>query len=108
MGLINEKDYEKMYEKTISMNMSKEDFIARNKNIYEGIDCADIKIGIQNIEKQDGKYEIQYTQQMYTSAGEINFTNTAHIERENKEYKVKWSSQMIFPQLGSTDKSQSI
>lgn len=102
--LINEKDYEKMYEKTISMNMSKEDFIARNKNIYEGIDCADIKIGIQNIEKQDGKYEIQYTQQMYTSAGEINFTNTAHIERENKEYKVKWSSQMIFPQLGSTDK----
>lgn len=104
VGLINEKNYEKMYEKTISMNMSKEDFIARNKNIYEGIDCADIKIGIQNIEKQDGKYEIQYTQQMYTSAGEINFTNTAHIERENKEYKVKWSSQMIFPQLGSTDK----
>lgn len=104
VGLINEKNYEKMYEKIISMNMSKEDFIARNKNIYEGIDCADIKIGIQNIEKQDGKYEIQYTQQMYTSAGEINFTNTAHIERENKEYKVKWSSQMIFPQLGSTDK----
>lgn len=104
VGLINEKDYEKMYEKTISMNMSKEDFIARNKNIYEGIDCADIKIGIQNIEKQDGKYEIQYTQQMYTSAGEINFANTAHIEKENKEYKVKWSSQMIFPQLGSTDK----
>lgn len=104
VGLINEKNYEKMYEKTISMNMSKEDFIARNKNIYEGIDCADIKIGIQNIEKQDGKYEIQYTQQMYTSAGKINFTNTAHIERENKEYKVKWSSQMIFPQLGSTDK----
>lgn len=104
VGLINEKDYEKMYEKTISMNMSKEDFITRNKNIYEGIDCADIKIGIQNIEKQDRKYEIQYTQQMYTSAGEINFTNTAHIERENKEYKVKWSSQMIFPQLGSTDK----
>ena len=104
VGLINEKNYEKMYEKTISMNMSKEDFIARNKNIYEGIDCADIKIGIQNIEKQDGKYEIQYTQQMYTSAGEINFTNVAHIERENKEYKVKWSSQMIFPQLGSTDK----
>ena len=104
VGLINEKDYEKMYEKTISMNMSKEDFITRNKNIYEGIACADIKIGIQNIEKQDRKYEIQYTQQMYTSAGEINFTNTAHIERENKEYKVKWSSQMIFPQLGSTDK----
>lgn len=104
VGLINEKNYEKMYEKTISMNMSKEDFITRNKNIYEGIDCADIKIGIQNIEKQDRKYEIQYTQQMYTSAGEINFTNTAHIERENKEYKVKWSSQMIFPQLGSTDK----
>lgn len=104
VGLINEKDYEKMYEKTISMNMSKEDFITRNKNIYEGIDCADIKIEIQNLEKKDGKYEIQYAQQMYTSAGEINFINTAYIEKENKEYKVKWSSQMIFPQLGSTDK----
>ena len=31
--LINDKNYEEMYNKVASMNMSKEDFIARNKNI---------------------------------------------------------------------------
>ena len=41
---------------------------------------------------------------MYTSAGEIEFNNVAQIEKENKEYKLEWSSQMIFPELGGTDK----
>ena len=41
---------------------------------------------------------------MYTSAGEIKFNNVAQIEKENKEYKLEWSSQMIFPELGVTDK----
>ena len=46
IGLINEKNYEAMYEKVASMNMSKEDFITRNKNIYEGIDAANLKVEI--------------------------------------------------------------
>ena len=53
IGLINEKNYEAMYEKVASINMTKEDFINRNKNIYEGIDSDNIKIEVQKIEKQD-------------------------------------------------------
>lgn len=53
---INEKNYEAMYEKVIDINMSKEDFISRNKNIYEGIDSQNIQIEIQKVEKKNEEY----------------------------------------------------
>ena len=53
---INEKNYETMYEKVIDINMSKEDFISRNKNIYEGIDSQNIQIEIQKVEKKNEEY----------------------------------------------------
>ena len=81
IGLINDKNYEAMYEKVVSMNMSKEDFINRNKNIYEGIDSSDIKIEIQKIEKQEGNYQIDYHEKMYTAGGEVDFSNTVIIEK---------------------------
>lgn len=104
IGLINDKNYEAMYEKVVSMNMSKEDFINRNKNIYEGIDSSDIKIEIQKIEKQEGNYQIDYHEKMYTAGGEVDFSNTVIIEKENKEYKLKWSSRFIFPDLEENQK----
>lgn len=104
MNLINEKKYETMYEKVSSMNMSKEDYITRNKNIYEGIDSTNINIDIKEITKQDNTYKITYHQKMYTSAGEVQFDNIANIVKEDKEYKLQWSSRIIFPSLGETDK----
>ena len=104
MNLINEKKYETMYEKVSSMNMSKEDYITRNKNIYEGIDSTNINIDIKEITKQDNIYKITYHQKMYTSAGEVQFDNIANIVKEDKEYKLQWSSRIIFPSLGETDK----
>ena len=84
--------------------MSKEDYIARNQNIYEGIDSSNIKISISDIAKNENEYQISYRQQMYTSAGEVDFYNVAHIVKENGEYKLKWTSGTIFPQLEETDK----
>lgn len=101
---INEKNYDGMYEKVASMNMSKEDFITRNKNIYEGIDATDVKVEINEIKKENNEYTISYEEKMYTSAGEIKFSNKTQVVKENKTYKLKWSSSMIFPQLGETDK----
>ena len=92
-SLINDKNYEEMYSKVASMNTSKEDFISRNQNIYEGIDCENLEITINSIEKADNGYNI-----------EIEFNNTANVVKENKELKLKWSSSMIFPQLGDNDK----
>ena len=104
INLINEKDYEGMYQKVASMNMSKEDYITRNQNIYEGIDSSNIKISISDTAKNDNGYQISYRQQMYTSAGEVDFYNIANMVKENSEYKLQWTSRTIFPQLEETDK----
>ena len=103
-SLINNKSYEEMYSKVASMNTSKDDFISRNQNIYEGIDASDIQIEINDVEKADGGYNINYHEKMYTSAGEVEFNNTANVVKENGELKLKWDSHMIFPQLSDTDK----
>ena len=104
INLINEKDYEGMYQKVASMNMSKEDYITRNQNIYEGIDSSNISISISDTAKTDNGYQISYRQKMYTSAGEVDFYNVANLVKENKEYKLQWTSRTIFPQLEETDK----
>ncbi len=107
ISLLNEQKYEEMYN-MISENsktqISQEDFIKRNKNIYEGIDAYDIKITLSETTKDGKTYNIKYDESMSTSAGTISFKNTAKLVKENKEYKISWSSSMIFPELRSTDK----
>lgn len=104
VSLINNKNYDEMYEKVVSNNMNKEDFVNRNKNIYEGIDSSDIKVEINKIEKIEAEYQINYHEKMFTAAGEVEFDNTVLVEKENGEYKLKWSSNFIFPQLGENQK----
>lgn len=103
-NFINDQNYDAMYEKVASMNLSKDDFLARNKNIYEGIDAKNIKIEIEQIEKNSNNYQVSYNEHMYTAAGEIKFSNTATIVKENNIFKIQWSSKMIFPELEETDK----
>lgn len=107
VSLINEQKYEEMYN-MISENsktqISQEDFIKRNKNIYEGIDAVNVDIEISDVIKERGVTRILYNESMSTSAGDISFSNTARIVKENKEYKISWSSSMIFPELRGTDK----
>ena len=102
--LVNNKSYEEMYSKTANMNMSKEDFITRNQNIYEGIDSSNITVQIKDVKKEEGIYNVSYHEKMYTSAGEVEFDYSTDIVKENGEFKIKWTSHMIFPQLSETDK----
>ena len=107
IALINEKKYEEMYNMLTEFSkkqINQEDFIKRNKNIYEGIDAYNIKIDRSQLKKESDKNEITYTQNMGTSAGIIEFNNVATLVKENKEYKLNWSSSMIFPELRNTDK----
>ena len=103
-SLVNDKNYDELYSKVASMNMSKDDFITRNKNIYEGIDCTNIEINIKTVEKADKGYNVTYNQKFFTSAGEVEFENTANVVKENKELKLKWDSHIIFPQLSDDEK----
>ena len=108
VSLINEQKYDEMYSQISEESkseISQEDFVKRNKNIYEGIDAYDIKITVSETKKEKaGIYKITYDESMSTAAGTINFTNTAKVVKENKEYKIDWSSSMIFPQLRNNDK----
>ena len=107
ISLINEKKYEELYSilSTESKNnISEDDFVTRNKNIYEGIDAVNIKVQVQNEEKQGKTSKITYNETMSTSAGDISFDNTVNLVIEDKEYKINWSSSMIFPELRDTDK----
>ncbi len=107
ISLINEQKYDEMY-KMISneskSQISQEDFVKRNKNIYEGIDAYDIKITISEVEKEKGIQKVTYKENMSTSAGIISFTNAAKLVKEDKQYKLQWSSSIIFPELRHTDK----
>ena len=103
-SLVNDKNYDELYSKVASMNMSKDDFVTRNKNIYEGIDCANIEINIKNVEKADKGYNITYNEKFFSSAGEVEFDNTAKVVKDNKELKLKWDSHIIFPQLNDDEK----
>lgn len=104
---INEKNYESMYEKISQESkneISRENFIKRNQNIYENIDATNIKIEIKEVKKEDNNYIISYDEKMYTAAGDIKFNNKVKIVDDNNEYKIDWSSEIIFPELGSNDK----
>lgn len=99
---INDKKYEEMYNSLDSSskeNISQEDFVKRNQNIYEGIDSSNIKINVKEVINEEGKKKVTYDEEMVTVAGNINFSNEAYLVKEDKEYKIEWSSKLIFPEL---------
>lgn len=107
ISYINDKKYEDMYSLISSDakgKIAQEDFIKRNKNIYEGIDAEDIKIQNTRLTNDNGKKGIEYTEEFYTAAGKVEFSNAVKLHKENGEYKIDWSSQLIFPDLGDSDK----
>jgi len=109
ISLINEKKYEEMYSmltEESKTQISQEDFIKRNKNIYEGIEMTDMKAEITAVEEEESSTKkISYNLSMNTEAGNIDFENTVRLTKDKeKGYLINWSHNLIFPQLNSTDK----
>lgn len=106
---INNQDYEAMYEllnEESKNNISKDDFIKRNKSIYSGIYMQNMQIEIKSEEKEsNSKEKIVYDVRMDSSAGKITFENTVTLTKEGKEgYLINWTSNLIFPELNDEDK----
>ena len=105
---INDKKYEDVYSLLSSKskaNISEEDFIKRNKNIYEGIEAENFSVDIQSIENENKLAKVTYKNSMDTMSGHVDFTNTVTLElNEEKEYKIDWTSNLIFPKLNTEDK----
>ena len=83
MQYIPDGNYEAMYgmlDGQSHLNISLEEFTERNKNIYEGIEAANIRIEVQETEvREDGTEAVNYQTTMDTVAGEISFLSLIHI-----------------------------
>lgn len=105
MGYIEKNEYEKMYElldEGSKETISEEDFVTRNKNIYEGIEASDIQLDIP--EEQDKDQPLSYRVSMNTLAGEITYDTDTFFEKEEGKWHLVWKDSVIFPELGSEDK----
>lgn len=120
-GLLKDGKYEEMYE-LVDTELSKEDFVNRLKNIYEGIKCTDLncvvtantKVDTNNLNTQtnnnvseqameDFTY-VTYRTDMNTVAGNITINNSVKVVNKNGMHKIKWDSSMIFPGLQNDEK----
>ncbi|MBD7911583.1 penicillin-binding transpeptidase domain-containing protein [Clostridium cibarium] len=101
VSLLNDKDYEGMYNLiSKDSNISQEDFVSRNKNIYNGIDASDIKVKVGDIKKSSSEATINYDTSMNTIAGELDFSNSIELKKDDgKDYKIVWDSKAILPEL---------
>lgn len=109
MDCIEDGRYEEMYAMTDEQsrtNLTQEDFIARNKNIYSGIGASEITTEVTGMEESgETDMVVAYTTSMNTSAGEIRFDNQAlFTKNEEGNYFLVWSDRLIFPELSVTDK----
>ena len=103
---INDEKYNEMYElldEKSKQKITEEDFVSRNKKIYQGIDMSNMTIEIKDIKKSGSKRVIIYNTKMDASGGEITFDNEITLNNKNG-YKIEWSSNLIFPELEDTDK----
>lgn len=103
---INDEKYNEMYElldEKSKQKITEEDFVSRNKKIYQGIDMSNMTIEIKDIKKSGSKRVIIYNTKMDASGGEITFDNEITLNNKNG-YKIEWSSNIIFPELEDTDK----
>ena len=89
ISLINQKKYEKMYNmitEDAKSKINQNDFIERNKNIYNGIDMSNIEIEIIQVsEDNKNDVKIEYKTSMDTSVGNIEFKNIAKLKKDKKE-----------------------
>lgn len=109
MNAWNKKDFKFMYsmiDEESSKKISEADFVQRYTNICNGIEFKKVDVKIKNLEKNKndkGTENINFEVTMDTVAGKLTFSNTAQL-RQDKTWKIVWSSKMIFPELEDEDK----
>lgn len=105
-------DYEGMYE-MLSTNskeyISKEDFLARYTNIYDGIGAENVSIEVNEDGDDEEQSSISFSINMDTSAGNIDIDNYEVTMTEEEVdgddiWTVEWDESLIFPKMTSEDK----
>ena len=94
-------DYEGMYSLLSESTKSRVDhdtYIARNKNIYEGIEATNIEI--ENLIYDEENKTVNYDMKFDTLAGSLSYNFTATFDRQDdNKYYLNWYSSLIIPSL---------
>lgn len=96
-------DYEKMYAMvrgTDGGSVDRDTFLARNKNIYTGIEAKNITISDVQ-ESDDG---LTYTVQMDTVAGQLSFVQSTALVGSPLSGKIAWADDQILPDLTADER----
>lgn len=106
---IKAKDYERLYDMLSSFSkerISKDDFAAKHRNIYDGIEAKKLELKITDTSKEKNNAVVSYSVRMDTVAGEIRYENRITLlkDRESGAYFMDWSPSAIFPNLTWSDK----
>ena len=106
--LLNDGKYDEMYD-LVSTSYSKDEFVNRVKNIYEGINASNINITIvANSSETNGvnkdSTKVSYNNSMNTVAGYVSFKNSINVKNDNGRYLIDWNSSAIFPELDENEK----
>lgn len=108
MERLSRKEYEQMYAMLDSNSvatLTKDEYIKRNSNIYEGIEMENLKIEqVKKEEGAEGLLTVSYHTAMDTVAGEISFENSAQFIEGEEGYQLLWKDGLIFPELEAIDK----
>ena len=105
MNYISEQNYKEMYQMLdvdASGQISEEDFIKSNSDIYEGIEVHNMTTTIISYDAE--RNVVQYQTTFDTVAGNISFENEAYFLKREDSYKLVWTDSLIYPGLSSTDK----
>ncbi|MFC7394645.1 penicillin-binding transpeptidase domain-containing protein [Scopulibacillus cellulosilyticus] len=110
------QDYSKMYQylsKGSQNKYSKEQFVSRYKNIYQGVQAKNLKIRFEKPKKEvkpdkNGQIHLPFKVSMDTLAGPVSFNQKATLveekHKDKKNWYLNWNPDMIFPELKSGDK----
>lgn len=104
MSYAEEGKYEEMYQmldEESKKGTSKNEFIQRNQNIYEGISAKNIKVEI--ISKNREKHVV-FRVKMDSCTGRIEYQSSVQFVKEDGKYCLQWDDSVIFPQLTAEDK----
>ncbi len=101
--------YEKMYDmldEQSRQEITLEDFVTRHKNIFGGIEAANIQAAVTGTEeKEDGVAVVSFQMSLDCLAGPISFPNqVTFLKDEEGAYHMAWNDRVIFPEFSRTDK----
>lgn len=98
---LKNSDYEGMYallSESTKTRVDHDTYIARNKNIYEGIEATNIEI--ENLAYDEENKTVNYNMKFDTLAGNLSYNFTASFDRqEDNKYYLNWYSNLIIPSL---------